>query len=185
MDACRSGGAVASQSGRGLLAPLVAVEGVYVFLSPELKDCGLMGDTVKTSVELELRRNGIQIEEPPVDPNEYKAWMLSHPEAMFQMSPLFVEVESISLSDTPIMAANIKVSQNQLANLLSSDTPKTISVSTWSKTTYMIGGREVVAQGCRGVIDDLVKVYCNDWLAAHPNQHTQSPTTPDNQEAGK
>lgn len=167
--------------GRESLRYLVGIEGVRLFVSPDLKESGLIEEAVKARVELKLRQNGITISEPPDDPNGFKIWMLSHPRGTFNMSSLHVYMESISLSKTNVMAAHVTVSQSQSVDLLSADKPMLMVVRTWEEGQYLIGFGQKVAEGCREAVNDLLDIYCNDWLATHPLPKPERPSDPNDQ----
>ncbi|MBN1361920.1 MAG: hypothetical protein JW993_15090 [Sedimentisphaerales bacterium] len=172
--------------GRESLRYLVGLSGVTVWISPGLKECGVTEEIVRARTELRLRQNGILVTEPPRDPNGFKAWMLSHPRSIFNMASLFVSMESISLSRSGIMAVSVEVSQSQLANLLSAERPVVVLLETWTKGEHVIGSRQRVAAGCFDAMNELLDMYCNDWLATHPATtriHSDpNSTTPDDKD---
>lgn len=156
--------------GRESLGYLVGLTRVDVFISPALKESGVSEEVVRARAELRLRQNGILLSEPPQDPNGFKAWMLLHPRNIFNMASLFVSMESISLSHSDTMAVSVDVSQSQLANLLSAERPVVMLLETWTKGEHIIGARQRVAAGCFDAMDDVLDIYCNDWLATHPGE---------------
>lgn len=164
--------------GRESLRSLSAIKGVWVSVSPDVADCGLSPQAVKTLVELQLRRNGVEFHDMPADPNEfsrwiksnteqYKKWIQAHPGEMFNMDSLSVSIESISFAQTDIVAASVTVWQSQLVNLLSASTPTTMIATTWDQSQHVLGQRSDMASGCRDAINEMLEKYCNDWLATH------------------
>jgi hypothetical protein len=166
--------------GRESLKYLVDLDGVRAFVSPDLKECGVTEEMVKTRAELRLRQSGLLIREPPHDPNGFRAWMSSHLRSTFNMAGLFVSMESISLSKPDIMAVDVKVCQSQIVNLLSADRPTFMLVYIWEHGQDVIGSRQRVVQGCWEAMNELLDMYCNDWLATHPTQKPQTPNDPNN-----
>ncbi|MCK4783443.1 MAG: hypothetical protein KAV87_06805 [Desulfobacteraceae bacterium] len=158
--------------GREPLVFLSGIDRVRVIIMPQLKEYGLTEEAVKTSIELRLRRNGIKLHDAPDDPNGLKAFMLSHPNSVFFMSSLSLTIDSISLSKPDVVAADVDLSQSQIVNLLSAERPTFLVAETWHAGQQVIGSRKNVARGCQEAIDELVDMYCNDWLAAHTDQKT-------------
>jgi hypothetical protein len=158
--------------GRESLVFLSAIDRVRVNISPRLEEYGLTEETVKTSIELRLRRNGIKLYDEPDDPNGLKAFMISHPDSHFFMAGLSLTIDSISLSKADVVAANVEMWQSQIVNLLSAERPTFMTAMTWHEGQQVIGSRENVIRGCRESIDELVDKYCNDWLAAHTDKNT-------------
>jgi hypothetical protein len=163
--------------GRETLRSLVAISGVKVFMSPELERCGLKIEALKTAVELQLRRNGIAVDEFPSDPNEQSKWFESHKaEGMWNTEPLHVYIDSISSDQTDVVGVDVAVSQSQRANLLSTAVPTTVLAETWHQSQLILGRRSNVATGCREAISELLEKYCNDWLATHMEGNGVKPT---------
>ncbi len=161
--------------GRETLGFLKGIDGVRVLIAGEAKECGLREETVKTSIELRLRRNGIKVYDVPHDPNGFIAFLISHPDiGHFSLANLHLTIDSISLSKVNVIAANVELSQSQIVSLLSAERPTFLVADTWSVGQQVIGSRKNVARGCQEAIDELVDMYCNDWLATHTDQKTGS-----------
>lgn len=156
--------------GRKPLAFLSGINQVQVML-PQLKEYGLTEETVKTGIELRLRRNGIKVYDVPDDPNDFRAFILSNPDyRYFSTANLSLTIDIISSSTTDVIAAGVELSQSQLVNLLSAERPTFVIANTWHTGQLVIGSRRNVARGCQEAIDELVDIYCNDWLATHTDQ---------------
>lgn len=157
--------------GRETLVFLSSIGRVQVML-PQLEEYGLTEKAVKTGIELRLRQNGIDVYDVPYDPNGFRAFMLSHPDfAFFSKADLGLTVDIISLSERNIIAASAELSQSQIVNLLSAEKPTFAAVKTWHASQQVLSSKENIARGCREAIDELVDMYCNDWLATHAIQN--------------
>lgn len=158
--------------GRDTLVFLSGIDRVRAML-PQLKEYGLTEDAVKTGIELRLRRNGIKVYDVPHDPNGFWTFISSHADiGFFSMADLSLTIETISLSKTDVVAASVRLSQSQTMALLSAERPTFIIAETWHAGQQVIGSRKNVARGCREAIDELVDMYCNDWLATHTDKKT-------------
>jgi hypothetical protein len=159
------------QIGRDTLVFLSGIDNVQVML-PQLQEYGLTEGAVKTRIELRLRRNGIKVYDVPVDPNDdWIAFYRSHPDiGYFSTANLALTITIVSLSQRDIVAANVTLSQSQIASLLSADKPTFFLATTWSSGQLVIGSSQNIAQVCREAIDELVDMYCNDYLAANPKE---------------
>ncbi len=155
------------QIGRNTLIFLDGIDRVKVIL-PQLEKYGLTEETVKTGIELRLRRNGIRVYDVPTDPNGFRAFTLSHSDIRaFSLANLGLIIDVISSSQLDVVAADITLSQGQLVNLLSANKPTYVYVDTWRKSQQVIGSSKNIVQGCKEAIDELIDLYCNDYLAVH------------------
>jgi hypothetical protein len=162
--------------GRESLRSLAAVSTVTVFVSPEVEHWGLTKEVLKTAVELQLRRNGVAVDEMPSDPNMRTEWITSRGAlGMCKRQMLHVAIESISADWTDVMAADVTVWQAQSTNLLSTETPTIIIAETWRQSQQVLGRKSNMAKGCREAIGEILETYCNDWLATHPGSKVESP----------
>jgi hypothetical protein len=109
--------------GRETLKFLKGIDKVNLML-PDLKKYGLSEQTVKTSIELRPRRNGIKVYDVPDYPNGFRAFLYSHQDiGHFSLASLGLSIDVVTLTQPDIIAANVTLSQTQTLNLLSADNP--------------------------------------------------------------
>jgi hypothetical protein len=126
-------------------------------LSPDAESRGLSRNTLKTDVELRLRRTGVRISSA-----QDHRLTADDPELYLNVNVLCSHQASL-----PLCADNVSLQLRQRVTPLRDQTNET-DASTWDASTVGILGETNLVSGVREAVADLIDHFLNDYLAANP-----------------
>ena len=141
-----------SGSERDSLAGLSAVSIVVIGPSPEAERDGLTGESIRTDVELRLRRAGIYV---PIKASE----------TTLPKPSLYITADT--WRGNGMYAIALRVQLQQLMNSLV--TGKPFFGSTWERAGIVTVGAKNL-QDARGTLGDYIDQFVNDFRAANPSR---------------
>lgn len=145
-------------SGESAKESLKGLPGVWVVvekITPEAEADGLSESQIQTDVELVLRASGIRV--------------LTMQEALAtpSMPYLYIDVSTIKPTGKEFYAYSVSVELAQRVSLVNLKKKETIYAVTWSWSMVGSSGKENLHQ-TRKFIEDMIKKFANDFLAANP-----------------
>jgi len=126
-------------------------------LHPAALEAGLSPDQLQTDVELKLRLAGIKV----LSKEEFRRLLLA--------PYLYVQVTAGKSSNFSVYAVSVNVDFKQMVFLVRDPNVVTMG-ATWRSGEVIIAGKDVITEGIRGCVRDLVDEFINDFLAANPKQ---------------
>ena len=148
-------------------ASLAGIDGVSVEskLAEDIDDFGVSASDPVSRVELRLRQSGIRFSA------EHAGLLATVASGVATGPVLRVSVNALDGPDYPLNPFSVTLELRQLANVERSKS--TQYVATWTRTALGVASRSGLNRGIKNVLNDLLDVFIDDYLAANPRSQQE------------
>jgi hypothetical protein len=147
---------LAQGSDRDTLRGLKAINVLVEKLPPDAESRGMSEDTLRTDIELRLRRNGVKVPVDSGDATRGGPYLY-----------LNVNFKCSQMPNVPACGDSITLQVRQRTTLVRDPSIES-DASTWDASVGGIVGQAQLAKAIRQVVADLVDRFVNDFLAVNP-----------------